>query len=69
MKCHILFSEKNKKNISKCLLLKILPRVLSVKIVLNLKLHNRITIKIKRTCQMANHKVCEKENMFFIPKS
>ena len=29
MKCHILFSEKNKKNISKCLL-KILPRVLSV---------------------------------------
>ena len=31
MKCHILFSEKNKKNISKCLPLKILPRVLSVK--------------------------------------
>ena len=31
MKCHILFSEKNKKNISKCRLLKILPRVLSVK--------------------------------------
>ena len=31
MKCHILFSEKNKKNISKCCLLKILPRVLSVK--------------------------------------
>ena len=30
MKCHILFSEKNKKNISKCRLLKILPRVLSV---------------------------------------
>ena len=31
MKCPILFSEKNKKNISKCRLLKILPRVLSVK--------------------------------------
>ena len=32
MKCQILFSRKNKKkNISKCSLLKILPRVLSVK--------------------------------------
>ena len=31
MKCHILFSGKNKKSISKCRLLKILPRVLSVK--------------------------------------
>ena len=30
MKCHILFPGKNKKNISKCHLLKILPRVLSV---------------------------------------
>ena len=30
MKYHILFSEKNKKNISKCRLLKILPRVQSV---------------------------------------
>ena len=28
MKCHILFSGKNKKNISKCCLLKILPRAL-----------------------------------------
>ena len=36
MKCHILFSEKNKKNISKCRLLKILPRVLSVKALLRL---------------------------------
>ena len=35
MKCHILFSGKNKKNISKCRLLKILPRVLSVKDVLS----------------------------------
>ena len=31
MQCQILFSGKNKKNISKCRLLKILPRVLSVK--------------------------------------
>ena len=31
MKCQILFHEKIKKNISKCFLLKILPRVLSVK--------------------------------------
>ena len=31
MKCQILFSGKNKKNISKCRLLKILPRVLSFK--------------------------------------
>ena len=30
MKCHILFSEEIKKNISKCRLLKILARVLSV---------------------------------------
>ena len=31
MKCQILFSGKNKKNILKCRLLQILPRVLSVK--------------------------------------
>ena len=30
MKCHILFSGKNKKNISVCFLLKILPEVLRV---------------------------------------
>ena len=30
MKCQILFSVKNKKNVSKCRLLKILPRVLDV---------------------------------------
>ena len=34
MKCQILFSGKNKKNISKCCLLKILPRVLSIRVVL-----------------------------------
>ena len=38
MKYHILFSEKNKKNISKCRLLKILPRVLSVKMNLQIVL-------------------------------
>ena len=32
MKCQILFSGKNKKNISKCCLLKFLPRVLRVKV-------------------------------------
>ena len=31
MKCQILFHGRNKKNISKCGLLKILPRVLSVR--------------------------------------
>ena len=31
MKCQILFSGKNKKKITKCSLLKTLPRVLSVK--------------------------------------
>ena len=31
MKCQVLFSEEKKKNISKCRLLKILPRVLSIK--------------------------------------
>ena len=39
MKCHILFSEKNKKNISKCRLLKILPRVLSVKAIVDAAPH------------------------------
>ena len=37
MKCQILFSGKNKKNISKCRLLKILPRVLSVKRIQHVK--------------------------------
>ena len=39
MKCQILFSGKNKKNISKCRLLKILPRVLSVKRVYLMMIH------------------------------
>ena len=33
MKCQNLFSGKNKKNISICYLLKILPRVLSIKLI------------------------------------
>ena len=55
MKCHILFSEKNKKNISKCRLLKILPRVLSVKRILftykyrhNTYLHEQISTGIQK---------------------
>ena len=36
MKDQILFSGKNKKNISKCRLLKILPRVQSLKAVLDI---------------------------------
>ena len=42
MKCHILFFGKNKKNISKCRLLKILPRVLSVKGEILVKINARI---------------------------
>ena len=37
MKCQILFPEKNRKNISICRLLKILPRVLNIKALLLLK--------------------------------
>ena len=52
MKCQILFSGKNKKNISKCRLLKILPRVLSVKTVmaqntLDYKQHTNIRMSAK----------------------
>ena len=45
MKCHILFSGKNKKNISKCRLLKILPRVLSVNKALTFSLLEQKWIK------------------------
>ena len=49
MKCQILFSGKNKKNISKCRLLKILPRVLSVNewfcnVIMRFCLHFRSTV-------------------------
>ena len=43
MKCHILFSGKNKKNISKCPLLKNFPRVLSV----NLQLRYIVTDRVR----------------------
>ena len=46
MKCHILFSEKNKKNISKCCLLKILPRVLSVKALTSIIFHRKIGLHL-----------------------
>ena len=50
MKCHILFSEKNKKNISKCRLLKILPRVLSVKYIVEQFLHNVLLPVVRFSC-------------------
>ena len=50
MKCHILLSEKNKKNISKCCLLKILPRVLSVNSSsLSVTNHHAFTQKLHNT--------------------
>ena len=39
MKCQILFSGKKKKNILKCRLLQILPRVLSVNLYSDLEFH------------------------------
>ena len=63
MKCQTLFSGKNKKNISKCRLLKILPRVLSVKYdlpVYNLQQNsvNRSHLKPLNTFQSANMFSC-----------
>ena len=47
MKCQILFSGKNKKNISKCHLLKILPRVLSVNMTLSyVKLFDLVALEV-----------------------
>ena len=47
MKCQSLFSWKIEKNISKCHLLKILPRVLSIKVCIN---NSRMSLCIaKRT--------------------
>ena len=45
MKCQILFSGKNKKNISKCRLLKILPRVLSVNQCMRLVTKKNVTLQ------------------------
>ena len=47
MKCQILFSGKNKKNISKCRLLKILPRVLSVKTSITREVRNGAGILLR----------------------
>ena len=46
MKCQILFSGKKYENISKCRLLKILPRVLSVKTGVYFTLLNRYWSKV-----------------------
>ena len=46
MKCQILFSGKNKKNILKCRLLQILPRVLSVKEADNSHLYNSVNVSV-----------------------
>ena len=46
MKCQILFSGKNKKNISKCRQLKILPRVLSV----NVNAAETVMIRLTSVC-------------------
>ena len=60
MKCQILFSGKNKKNISKCRLLKILLRVLSVnifqKVVFRLALYTE-EVNLQNFCHdlMQNH--------------
>ena len=51
MKCQILFSGKNKKNISKCRLLKILPRVLSVNRSLGIIL---ICVQLEIYCGLLN---------------
>ena len=58
MKCPILFSEKNKKNISKCRLLKILPRVLSVNTILYLTKYFNIK---NTTVQIFSQHVAQKQ--------
>ena len=70
MKCQILFSGKNKKNISKCYLLKILPRVLSVKCT-SLSLFSFIYIlfpKIRPCPFHGNCLFCMKVKAFFSGK-
>ena len=60
MKCQILFSGENKKNISKCLLLKILPRVLSAK---TIKQHQMKISKLILTLKVPFKIVAD--NIFF----
>ena len=55
MKCPILFSEKNKKNISKCRLLKILPRVLSVNTLISVL--SFYTLLYKNFCLLLSRKI------------
>ena len=66
MKCQILSYGKNKKNISKCRLLKILPRVLSVKVACSwffslYTTEKLLTIKVPS-------KICSKHSSFFSQK-
>ena len=65
MKYQNLFSGKNKKNISKCRLLKILPRVLSVNMVLRCKVNdllvNRQAVSWIVSC---NFEVIKKKRIF-----
>ena len=51
MKCRILFPAKNKENISKCRLLKILPRVLSV----NNKRKEHLHLSLIKTINNLSH--------------
>ena len=58
MKCHIPFSGKNKKNISKCRLLKFFPRMLGVKKKRSLNVRNVpsdmcVQIRFKSACASA----------------
>ena len=58
MKCHILFSEKNKKNISKCRLLKILPRVLSVKVIMTVMAHDHLSVETRTLIHLSQLSSC-----------
>ena len=67
MQCQILFSGKNKKNISKCRLLKILPRALSVNkssVYPNEQTHKTDKQTRKYTCFELN-----KMKMFFLRRT
>ena len=71
MKCQILFSGKNKKNISKCRLLKILPRVLSVngtELMHSTNIAVKTTISSLRFLQHPPKKYRESENIDRPPK-
>ena len=72
MKCQILFSGKNKKNISKCHLLKILPRVLSVnrskRAIEWIRLWNWEEVQQEdnvKSCEQASHEISQ--NLYCLP--